>query len=937
LWCTGVAATYRGCVTSGNPFNIDTHGDTTGSTNDPPSVSMTTTTANTLLVHWVGANDGAITYTTPTGFSPRFQQYNDNSGKITDKIQEIAGSTGTVSSTAGTSNPYGTWMGALLPAVGVNYDATGAGASSQNSAASLSWSHTGASNITAVVVAFAVGSVGIGSYTGWARSVTYGGVPMTSLGVRDVDNGTHGFIELFGLLNPLNGTQTVVASATKAATTPNSLIANSVSYTNVSAFSAIDITDSGGLVAAASADVVSTPIHMVFAAIAAGSNLSAPNQTQRYLKNVNTSDTAGNMLIQDAPGATSVTFSSTIVGGDNWTYLGVDMIPSISTLVDNFNAGFSEGVIWTALGDDPAKVTAVNGTIRVDHPATQEYNDLDSVNTYDLTSNGAYVQVVDFGNQSIVTHSVYLQFSLDSNNSIWIQAMNNQLAAKKLVAGVQNYIGSAITLDTTAHRWLRIHESGGTLYFDTAPDGATWTNRWSLTNPFAITSMSVKLRSGSNPESSGSYGIFDNFNTGQSGSSISNLSDNFNSGVRDSLWTKSGDTSQIIGQNNQLYISHTAAPQYNQLESVVSYNMASSAAYIQVLDVGNQSLASHEAQFCLSTAAASADNAVFMHVTGTVLQAYKRVATVQTQIGSNLTYNSAAHKWWRIRESDGTTYWDTAPDGVTWTNRWSAANPIIMTSIYPQIISGCWQTEASGSYSIFDNFNIHGPMSDLSDNFNTGANSTIWFKSGNPAEILDQYGAIYLYHTAVSEYNGLQALDYYDLTGNYAYVQVLDFGNQSLVSHQVIFYAFLDVNNWMCFGASNGILSASYKISGVQTQIGSNLTLDNTNHKWLRIREVSGTTYFDTAPDGVTWTNRWSVANPMAVTTFVPLLQTGCWQTEASGSYAIYDNFNIIDSSGISRKPLRIANGKVGPMALRRRYRRPRQTPSRRNTDQFFN
>lgn len=41
----------------------------------------------------------------------------------------------------------------------------------------------------------------------------------------------------------------------------------------------------------------------------------------------------------------------------------------------------------------------------------------------------------------------------------------------------------AVTYDATAHAWLQIRETGGTVYWETSPDGHTWTTRRTLTSP----------------------------------------------------------------------------------------------------------------------------------------------------------------------------------------------------------------------------------------------------------------------------------------------------------------------------------------------------------------------------------------------------------------------------------------------------------------------
>jgi hypothetical protein len=44
-------------------------------------------------------------------------------------------------------------------------------------------------------------------------------------------------------------------------------------------------------------------------------------------------------------------------------------------------------------------------------------------------------------------------------------------------------IGTQIVYSLTTHKYLRIRETGSTIYLDTSPDASTWTNRWSLARP----------------------------------------------------------------------------------------------------------------------------------------------------------------------------------------------------------------------------------------------------------------------------------------------------------------------------------------------------------------------------------------------------------------------------------------------------------------------
>ncbi len=186
---------------------------------------------------------------------------------------------------------------------------------------------------------------------------------------------------------------------------------------------------------------------------------------------------------------------------------------SISTFSDDFNGGSIDPAKW----DNDAAATVTGGALRIDHTGTAgDYVSVWShwATTYDYAGQRAFVQIVDFGNQSYASHDVLYFAKVDNSNNIWITASNGNLFAMKQVAGVSTQVGSTITLDQTAHRWWSIRESGGTLYYCTSPDGVTWTDRWSLANPFGTTMFYPQFVSGNwDNEAGGSYAVFDNFNT----------------------------------------------------------------------------------------------------------------------------------------------------------------------------------------------------------------------------------------------------------------------------------------------------------------------------------------------------------------------------------------------------------------------------------------
>jgi hypothetical protein len=74
---------------------------------------------------------------------------------------------------------------------------------------------------------------------------------------------------------------------------------------------------------------------------------------------------------------------------------------------------------------------------------------------------------------------------------------------------------------------------------------------------------------------------------------------------------------------------------------------------------------------------------------------------------ASVAFNATNHKFWRIRESGGNIFYDTAPDGVTWTNqRTLAVNPEVNINALQAQLLGYWTGSGSPGVAIFDNFNL---------------------------------------------------------------------------------------------------------------------------------------------------------------------------------------------------------------------------------------
>lgn len=152
--------------------------------------------------------------------------------------------------------------------------------------------------------------------------------------------------------------------------------------------------------------------------------------------------------------------------------------------------------------------------------------------------------------------------------------------------------------------------------------------------------------------------------------------------------------------------------------------------------------------------------------------------------------------------------------------------------------------------------------------------------------------------TAGSNYAGYNSFpNAYDFTGSYIAALVSTVPNVA-TSAQVGMKVYLDGSNILQFVEFNGTLHFQKTVAGVNSDVAS-VTYSATNHRWWRLRENGGTTYWDTSPDGRSWNQQTSLANPFAVTSVTVEFFAGTFQSEASPGTAVFDNFNYITTGAI--------------------------------------
>jgi hypothetical protein len=156
-------------------------------------------------------------------------------------------------------------------------------------------------------------------------------------------------------------------------------------------------------------------------------------------------------------------------------------MPSLSSLVDNFNAA-TLGPEW---GNSYGGTAVVAGRARV--PCTTGYAGCQTAYAWTLAGAAFFVQVPTTPDPTGATAEAYCAVTVQGNVEgtrcgFIINKFSGLLRCVSEV-GYWDDFAVELTYDPVAHLFLRLREDGTNLYWDTSPDGTTWTNRRTLATP----------------------------------------------------------------------------------------------------------------------------------------------------------------------------------------------------------------------------------------------------------------------------------------------------------------------------------------------------------------------------------------------------------------------------------------------------------------------
>lgn len=205
--------------------------------------------------------------------------------------------------------------------------------------------------------------------------------------------------------------------------------------------------------------------------------------------------------------------------------------------------------------------------------------------------------------------------------------------------------------------------------------------------------------------------------------SLSTLADNFNDNSIDaSKWdtgnfftgsaTAAGTVAETASTAQITPPASTAGSNYTGYISHLLYDFTGSSAFAKVTNVGSLPT-TQEVYFAVGP---DVNNHYLILLSGGSLYLQKVKAGTKTSIVQATTYSSTTNAWWRLRESGGTIFLDTAPSSAAnppasgdWVNNASAAIDATIipdkTQIHVAFGSGTNASATTPKAATFDGFN----------------------------------------------------------------------------------------------------------------------------------------------------------------------------------------------------------------------------------------
>jgi hypothetical protein len=257
----------------------------------------------------------------------------------------------------------------------------------------------------------------------------------------------------------------------------------------------------------------------------------------------------------------------------------------------------------------------------------------------------------------------------------------------------------------------------------------------------------------------------------------------------------------------------------------------------------------------------------------------------------------------------------TAPTNYTNINS-VATTPVIGAHNRASVSANPTQQDVTGLTS--GNYRTHGfeitftptvTWDTITDSFNSGQDTALWGTFGTGVSFTNARVEVTVagtshQYTGISTGSASPSAVRYSLVGSHAQIELVSTGTLNVASWQCFpLEVYFNDDNHLQFAVVDGDLISRKRVSGTYTTTAT-ATYSSSSHRFLRIRESSGTVYWEYSADGTSWTSLHSESNPFSLNDVLITCFAGMWQAESETRTMILDNFNIAPSKGSSERGL---------------------------------
>jgi hypothetical protein len=185
------------------------------------------------------------------------------------------------------------------------------------------------------------------------------------------------------------------------------------------------------------------------------------------------------------------------------------------------------------------------------------------------------------------------------------------------------------------------------------------------------------------------------------------LQDTFDDGVIGAAWYPYMNDGGLVEETGGELLVHlpdvTTASSFGGLSSAAQYDLTGCYVFVEVTGVPDPATEAYT-QIVAGFAGPEESYVEVIQDAGAIVA--KRIYNSEHTYLNSIPYDPVAHRYWRIREAAGSTYWELSPDAQSWTQLASEPTVVQLSGIIIGIGAGAYQVEPSPPGTArFDNLN----------------------------------------------------------------------------------------------------------------------------------------------------------------------------------------------------------------------------------------